>query len=72
MNQEELNRKATEFWNKEFHNARRFFESEGNIETKDRLKIKWVGEFFEGINELGRDLLYDSKPIRNSKLRSKK
>lgn len=33
-------------WLKNWENARKFFESKGNLETKSKLKIKWWNDFF--------------------------
>jgi hypothetical protein len=41
-----------EIWNRNFFNAKRFFETKGNIKTKSKLKDKWFNDFkkdLEGI-----------------------
>jgi hypothetical protein len=32
-------------WERNFFNAKRFFETKGNIKTKSRLKDKWFNDF---------------------------
>ena len=39
-------------WSRNFYNAKRFFESKGNVKTKARLKAKWYNDFEEGIKKL--------------------
>ena len=34
-----------DIWDGNFHNARRFFKSKGNIKTKSKLKDKWFKKF---------------------------
>ena len=34
-----------ELWERTFFNAKRFFESKGNINTRSKLKDKWFNEF---------------------------
>jgi len=38
-----------EFWKENFHNARRFFTSKGNLKTRIKLKNKWKKEFYNRI-----------------------
>jgi len=38
-----------EFWKENFHNARRFFTSKGNLKTRIKLKNKWKKEFYSRI-----------------------
>ena len=38
-----------EFWKENFHNARRFFMSKGNLKTRIKLKNKWKKEFYSRI-----------------------
>ncbi len=33
-----------DIWSENFHNARRFFNSKGNIKTKSKLKTKWLND----------------------------
>jgi len=37
------------FWKENFHNARRFFTSKGNLKTRIKLKNKWKKEFYSRI-----------------------
>lgn len=39
-------------WSNNFFNAKKFFESKGNGETKSKLKDKWFKEFGSGISQL--------------------
>ena len=47
---------ADDLWRKNFHNAKKFFESKGNLDTKDKLKKKWLDEFYEDLNDVRRAL----------------
>lgn len=41
-----------DYWEKNFYNAKRFFESKGNIKTRSKLKDKWYKEFVESLKEI--------------------
>ena len=38
-----------EQWTKNWENAKKFFESKGNMKTKSRLKAKWYRDFAKSI-----------------------
>lgn len=44
---------AWDIWGKNFENAKRFFNSKGNIHTKSRLKDKWHNDFMNDLKEVG-------------------
>ena len=63
-----------DFWNKEWENASKFFQSKGNIKTKSRLKDKWFKDFkemLEGVERLTRELTKENTPS-NEKTEEKK
>jgi len=39
------------FWVSNWENAKRFFESKGNIKTRAKLKAKWYKDFEKTINQ---------------------
>jgi hypothetical protein len=41
-------------WVKNWKNAKTFFDTEGNLKTKCRLKKRWHDEFFKDLAELTR------------------
>ena len=41
-----------DLWAENFHNARRFFNSEGNRCTKNGLKDKWYKEFMKMFEDI--------------------
>ncbi len=43
-------------WEKNFFNAKRFFESKGNLQTRSRLKDKWYKEFFNIFEKIEEEL----------------
>ena len=49
-----------ELWDKNFHNARNFFKSKGNNQTKGRLKKKWHDDFMQMFKDI-EDALNKSK-----------
>ena len=48
---------AFEMWSDNFKNAKKFFDSKGNSNTKSGLKDKWYKKFYEDLNLLGKALL---------------
>ena len=40
-----------DFWERNWENARKFFESKGNMDTKSRLKDKWYNEYFADLSQ---------------------
>lgn len=46
-----------DFWITEFYNAKAFFTTKGNLNTKETLKAKWQKEFFEMFKKVDKDLL---------------
>jgi len=41
-----------DLWEKEFNNAKKFFETKGNIKTKSKLKDKWYKEFIQSLKDV--------------------
>lgn len=41
-----------EIWENNFFDAKRFFESKGNIKTRSRLKDKWFKNFKKDLEKL--------------------
>lgn len=39
-------------WERNWKNAKRFFESKGNIDTRSRLKDKWFKDFKKDLEDL--------------------
>ena len=46
------NERAWELWAKQFENAKKFFKSKGNVQSRGRLKKKWMDSFYEALNEV--------------------
>jgi len=53
----DLNVMSFEMWRDNFKNAKKFFESKGNLNTRSRLKDKWHKDFYEKLNDLGNKVL---------------
>ena len=51
---------AREMWDNNFYNAKKFFESKGNITTKGKFKIKWYNKFYDDLNKLGEKLIKEA------------
>ena len=43
---------AWDMWSRNFYNAKRFFESKGNMETKSKLKDRWYRQFEKDLRKL--------------------
>jgi len=41
-----------ELWEKEFYNAKAFFDSKGDMKTKSRLKDKWYKSFEKSLKSV--------------------
>ncbi len=41
-----------DIWTKNWENAKRFFDSKGNIKTRAKLKAKWLKDFEKDIIEV--------------------
>jgi GTP-binding protein EngB required for normal cell division len=41
-------------WEKNFYNAKKFFESKGNIKTRSALKTKWFKEYCIDVDKIER------------------
>ncbi len=41
-----------DLWVKEFNNAKKFFNSKGNVHTKSKLKDEWYKSFIKSLNEI--------------------
>lgn len=42
-------------WSDNFYSAKKFFESKGNLKTRDKLKKKWLNNFQEGYTQIFSD-----------------
>jgi len=47
-------------WTNNFYNAKRFFTSRGNLQTRTRLKDKWAKEFKKDIENFLQQWLKES------------
>ncbi len=45
MNNEKKQVSGWKIWGTNFDNAKRFFESRGNVKTRSKLKDKWFNDF---------------------------
>ncbi len=43
-----------EYWEENWNNAYKFFNSKGNVNTKSGLKDKWYKEFVKMLNEVSK------------------
>uniref|UniRef100_A0A6M3XER0 Uncharacterized protein n=1 Tax=viral metagenome TaxID=1070528 RepID=A0A6M3XER0_9ZZZZ len=41
-----------DIWERNFYNAKRFFDSKGNTKTRSRLKDKWFKDFKKDLEDL--------------------
>ncbi len=63
MSQEELNRLANEIWERNWENAKKFFNSKGNFQIKVRLKDKWYDKFFNDLDKFGMKTLKEIRDV---------
>ena len=63
------NKSNWEVWSKNFYNAKRFFESEGNGITISRYKDIWFKEFEEGINKARQEGIEEAVEVLKKELK---
>ena len=66
---------AWEDWTKNWNNAKKFFDSKGNIKTKAKLKKKWHDDFMEIfkahnkiVDELKKDFIQQGRKDREDEI----
>jgi len=63
--------KVWKYWEKNWDNAKRFFDSKGDIDTKAKLKKKWHDDFMKMFKEI-EEQLKKEKGRRSKWMKQKK
>ena len=61
MSEKNTGIRVWEMWRDNWKNAKKFFESKGNAQTKIKLKGEWYKKFFLDLSDIGCCVLKDDE-----------